>query len=75
MNEVLYGLAVLACPVGMGAMMWIMMRGRHQDDDATTGHGSELAQLHAEVERLREVQRDDTAISPPDRVSETPRRR
>jgi len=28
MESVLFGLAFLACPVGMGAMMWFMARGR-----------------------------------------------
>ncbi|MEC3974423.1 hypothetical protein [Amycolatopsis sp. H20-H5] len=51
MQSVLWGIAVLACPVGMGLMMWLMMRGQRKD------HGDakeqQVAQLRAEVEQLK----------------------
>lgn len=61
MEALLLGLAVLACPVGMGAMMWFMMRGSgaqgagsqqsgSQDDQAAA---AEVARLRAEVDQLR----------------------
>ena len=65
MSQIFYAAAVLACPLGMGLMMWFMMRGngshnsapaqgqaQHSDADA------ELAKLRAEVDQLRAVQRD-----------------
>lgn len=30
--DALYVVALLACPIGMGLCMWLMMRGRHSDD-------------------------------------------
>lgn len=57
MTEALYALALLACPVGMGLMMWFMMRGSKSSpaqekplDDA------ELVKLRAEVDQLRASQ-------------------
>ena len=60
----LYALAALACPVGMGLMMWMMMRAGRQ-----TGHlppaqrtpaetDAELAGLRAELDELRAETRD-----------------
>jgi len=65
MTEVFYGLALLACPLGMGAMMWMMVRGSHGHDSGPPAQeSSELAQLRAEVEQLRaEPQGDRSSTS------------
>lgn len=34
MSQFLYVLPALACPVGMGAMMWLMMRSGRQNTTA-----------------------------------------
>ncbi len=43
MEALLLGTAALACPVGMGAMMWFMMRGHKASSAAAPDH--ELTQL------------------------------
>lgn len=54
--ELLWGLALLACPAGMGVMMWLMMRGSrqgprsHPSEPATA---EEVARLRREVDELR----------------------
>ncbi|WP_176138442.1 hypothetical protein [Mycobacterium sp. D16R24] len=50
MANVLPLLAVLACPVGMGVMMWMMMRDR---GDTETGQSQELQALRAEIAQLK----------------------
>lgn len=64
MPDLFRTLAVLACPIGMGAMMWFMMRG---DKKAPVAHtvdtDSELSGLRAELDQLRAEQRDHTAAS------------
>lgn len=52
MQQVLWGVAVLACPVGMGLMMWLMMRGQRKGPANGTNE-EQVAQLRAEVEQLR----------------------
>jgi hypothetical protein len=55
MQSLLLGVAVLACPVGMGLMMWMMMR----DDSKDTGGSQdpswqrEVQALRAEIEHLK----------------------
>lgn len=70
MPEALYALALLACPLGMGAMMWFMMRGQKEKPvyRATDAERDEFAQLRAEIDRL-EAERDTgrTIVSGPAR--------
>lgn len=60
MESLLYGIAVLACPVGMGAMMWMMMRGQRgktagDTDDGAAGdlNTEQVAALRAEIDQLK----------------------
>lgn len=66
--EGLYALAILACPIGMGLMMWFMMRGRKQTDHQQPGTAgsptdAEIARLRAELDQLRAAARDRQAPS------------
>lgn len=46
-------LAFLACPIGMGAMMWFMARGNSRSKQhPAEDDGSDLASLRAEQVRL-----------------------
>lgn len=59
MPEALYALALLACPLAMGVMMWAMMRGKNQQSPVadTAGKQAELAALQAQIDQLQ-AQRD-----------------
>jgi hypothetical protein len=58
MESVLLSLAVLACPIGMGAMMWFMARGmgRNREQATTSPSLDTLREEHrrhaSEIERL-----------------------
>jgi hypothetical protein len=55
-DALLLGLAALACPLGMGLMMWMMMRGsggHPVGGRRDAGTEQELARLRVEVEQLR----------------------
>jgi hypothetical protein len=54
MQSLFLGLAVLACPVGMGLMMWMMMRGQGKNTDGTQDQSrQQVDQLRAEIEQLK----------------------
>ncbi|MGH3907571.1 MAG: hypothetical protein ACRDTE_25850 [Pseudonocardiaceae bacterium] len=56
MEALLLGLVLLACPVGMGAMMWFMMRGsgsQGSDSQRDQAAAQEVTRLRAEVDQLR----------------------
>ena len=69
MPESLFALALLACPVGMGLMMWLMMRGNHQQPAAgdAAAKQAELAGLQAQIDQLqarRDHERAEAARQP-----------
>jgi hypothetical protein len=58
METLTYSLLLLACPLGMGLMMWVMMRGMpsrgsESVPEASPTQKQELARLRAEVEELK----------------------
>jgi len=56
MASVFYTFAVLACPVGMGLMMFMMMRGQNNgsaDQPGAAANSSEVQALRAEIEALK----------------------
>lgn len=54
MSSVFYTLALLACPVGMGLMMFMMMRGHDKTPvSAPPADRSEIEGLRAEIEALK----------------------
>jgi hypothetical protein len=54
MQSVLLALAALACPLGMGLMMWLMMRERGQSTTSTaSARSQQVDELRAEIERLK----------------------
>lgn len=59
MSQIFFGLAVLACPVGMGAMMFFMMRGNKSEQQPEPDSTQELVRMRAEIDQLRAKQRDD----------------
>ncbi len=61
MTQALYTVALLACPVGMGLMMWFMMRGGKNASPAAPAQSTndgEPAHPRAEAEQLRATPRD-----------------
>ncbi|MDT5046760.1 MAG: hypothetical protein QOG75_2616 [Mycobacterium sp.] len=55
MQSLLLGVAALACPVGMGVMMWMMMRDQSKDAAASEHYDGqqEVQALRAEIEELK----------------------
>jgi hypothetical protein len=52
MESLFLGIAALACPVGMGLMMWMMMRGRRKPSPDTGGE-QQVMQLREEIDQLK----------------------
>ena len=59
MPQVLYPLLLLACPIGMGLMMWFMMRGGShapRRNDTAASRDDQLDELRREIAELRATQ-------------------
>ncbi len=55
MPQSLYPFALLACPVGMGLMMWLMMRGNKDQtpQDRVPPKQDDVTRLQDEIDALR----------------------
>lgn len=58
MAQDFYLLVVLACPIAMGLMMWMMMRGG-KSERPHSGRDQDIADLRAEVDQLRAAQKPE----------------
>ncbi|MGH3328536.1 MAG: hypothetical protein ACRDPT_12200 [Streptomycetales bacterium] len=67
MSDLIPSLALLACPIGMGLMMWFMMRGPSKRPDHAqqptktqdgSGSDAEVARLRAELDQLKGAHTD-----------------
>ncbi|GGO84964.1 hypothetical protein GCM10011584_03780 [Nocardioides phosphati] len=56
MSQLLYSLPLLACPLGMGLMMFFMMRSGKQPSAPSQPSQDEITRLRAEVDQLRAAQ-------------------
>ena len=54
----------LACPIGMGLMMWLMMRGQHKD---AGGERREVTELRAQVDQLKAERAGNIVPTPGER--------
>ena len=52
MAETLLALVLLACPVGMGLMMWLMNRGGQPPSGEVTAKQAEEIALQAQIDQL-----------------------
>lgn len=71
-------LAVLACPVGMGAMIWMMARGTKRGQPPQRPHEPDIGSQPASLELLHEEHRrlgDEIARLEREQGAETSRRR
>lgn len=61
MQSVVTEVAVLACPVGMGLMMWMMMRGQRKEIAASEDDSwqQEAEVLRAEIEQFKAQRAND----------------
>jgi hypothetical protein len=74
MHQLLYLLPALGCPLGMGAMMWFVMRsGKSGQSGQAVQPGAivpsavqdqEIAALRAEMDQLRAAQREAETAGP-----------
>jgi hypothetical protein len=54
----------LACPVGMGLMMWIVMRGEGRTHQNINPASHQIEELRAEIGRLKAELANDTGSGP-----------